>query len=222
MQIVQCREPSAKRADPPDASRPAAGKVCAGGTASLPRAWRRCAARTDRNLCAAPCARAPLDPQGDGDDLHPFAEHVATAVTMALTQLGSAGLLGFCAGIALKRATTEAAYTVGVAFVFLQVALAPRPAPPAAPGSSARAPAKPALSPRDMDPRQVLAHKGYIDVQWKRIRADLLYLVDTDGDGEITRKDVLKHVKNMLNILLYKLPSTAGFTAGLVYGFRWS
>ena len=41
---------------------------------------------------------------------------------MALTRLGSAGLLGFCAGIALKRATTEAAYTVGVAFVFLQVA----------------------------------------------------------------------------------------------------
>jgi uncharacterized membrane protein (Fun14 family) len=109
-------------------------------------------------------------------------------ITSAMTSLGSAGLLGFCAGVALKRATTEAAYTVGVAFVFLQL----------------------------------LAYKGYIDIQWKRIRDDLLYLVDTDGDGEITRADVLKYVKGFLNVLVHKLPSTAGLTAGLIYGFRWS
>jgi len=69
---------------------------------------------------------------------------------------------------------------------------------------------------------QVLAHKGYIDIKWKRIREDVLYLVDTDGDGELTRKDVLKHVRGLLNVLVYKLPSTSGFTVGLVYGFRWS
>ena len=68
----------------------------------------------------------------------------------------------------------------------------------------------------------MLAYKGYIDVQWKRIRADMLWLVDTDGDGEITRKDVLEYVRGALTILVHKLPSTAGFTAGLVYGFRWS
>lgn len=68
----------------------------------------------------------------------------------------------------------------------------------------------------------MLAYKGYIDIQWKRIRADVLYLVDTDGDGEVTRKDVLKYVKGLMNVLVFKLPSTSGFTVGLVYGFRWS
>jgi len=50
----------------------------------------------------------------------------------------------------------------------------------------------------------------------------LLYLVDTDGDGEITRKDVLAYIRTLLSVLVYKLPSTTGFTAGLVYGWRWS
>ncbi|KAJ1623789.1 hypothetical protein T492DRAFT_599301 [Pavlovales sp. CCMP2436] len=147
--------------------------------------------------CREPARGTPADPpqasrgtDGGGKDgaLDPFAERLASVITSAMMRLGSAGFLGFCAGIVLKRATTEAAYTVGVAFVFLQL----------------------------------LAYRGYIDIQWKRLREDLLYLVDTDGDGEITRKDVLAYIRTLLSVLVYKLPSTTGFTAGLVYGWRWS
>ena len=55
--------------------------------------------------------------------MDPFIERVASLITGAMTQLGSAGLMGFCTGVALKRATTEVAYTLGGAFVFLQVHL---------------------------------------------------------------------------------------------------
>lgn len=68
----------------------------------------------------------------------------------------------------------------------------------------------------------MLAYQGYIVINWGRIRAHLIHLVDVDGDGEVTHKDVLHHVRGLLGVLLHRLPSTSGFAAGLVYGFRWS
>jgi len=121
------------------------------------------------------------------DEVDPFVERLASLITGAALRLGSAGFMGFCAGVALKRATTEAAYALGGAFIFLQV----------------------------------LAWRGYVDIKWRKVYDDVVRLVDTDGDGEITRKDVLKYIKGLMSILVYKLPSTAGFTTGLYYGFYW-
>lgn len=109
-------------------------------------------------------------------------------VTNALMKLGFAGVMGFCAGVALKRASTEAAYTLGCAFIFLQG----------------------------------LAWRGYIEMKWAKIRTDLVALVDTDGDGQITRSDVMRYVKKGFSILVYQLPSTSGFSLGLMWGFNWA
>lgn len=55
---------------------------------------------------------------------------------------------------------------------------------------------------------QLAASKGYIDIQWKHVRQDLMKYVDTDGDGKITKNDVQAWAKKGLEVLKYNLPSS--------------
>mmetsp|Transcript_12857 Transcript_12857/g.43542 ORF Transcript_12857/g.43542 Transcript_12857/m.43542 type:complete len:207 (+) Transcript_12857:34-654(+) len=146
-----------------------------------------------RLQCREPVAGEPAvpptgsAPKKDDPEMDSFIDKVSGMITSAMTRLGMGGLLGFCAGVALRRATKEAAFVAGSAFIFLQV----------------------------------LAWRGYIEIKWQRIRGDVICAVDTDGDGEITAKDVKHYVRRLFGVLVYQLPSTSGFGLGLVYGFKF-
>jgi hypothetical protein len=44
--------------------------------------------------------------------------------------------------------------------------------------------------------------------------------LDTDGDGKLTVKDLQHYWKKLVVVLTYRLPSSAGFTAGIILGLR--
>ena len=41
-----------------------------------------------------------------------------------------------------------------------------------------------------------------------------------DGDGQLSRTDVQHHMSNLMTVLTYGLPSTAGFGAGFFIGIK--
>ncbi|GBG30486.1 FUN14 domain-containing protein 1 [Hondaea fermentalgiana] len=68
---------------------------------------------------------------------------------------------------------------------------------------------------------QGMQYAGYIEVRWDKIRGDLIKRVDTDGSGTVTTRDIKYYVTKVFGILKFHGPHAAGFSSGLVYGFRW-
>lgn len=50
----------------------------------------------------------------------------------------------------------------------------------------------------------------------------MITAVDPDGDGKITKQDLKILVNQLLTMLKYNLPSSAGFTGGFVLGLTCS
>eukprot|EP00928_Gymnodinium_smaydae_P070405 TRINITY_DN5424_c0_g1_i2.p1 TRINITY_DN5424_c0_g1~~TRINITY_DN5424_c0_g1_i2.p1 ORF type:complete len:244 (-),score=39.71 TRINITY_DN5424_c0_g1_i2:151-882(-) len=65
---------------------------------------------------------------------------------------------------------------------------------------------------------QVLAYRGYIQVDWRNIERDYLRLLDRDEDGRVTAGDLSRLWRVTTDVLAFNLPAGAGFTAGLAYG----
>lgn len=66
---------------------------------------------------------------------------------------------------------------------------------------------------------QYLAYTGYVDVNWRKIQRDLERVVGAD---EIRDQHGLVYswYTKTKDVLMFNLPSSAGFTAGLLYGAR--
>ena len=65
---------------------------------------------------------------------------------------------------------------------------------------------------------QGLAYQGYIQVDWRKVERDCVKLLDRDGDGEVTPKDLEIVWRQATDCLKFNLPAGAGFTAGLASG----
>merc|ERR1712228_336328 len=66
---------------------------------------------------------------------------------------------------------------------------------------------------------QTAASKGYIDLNWKKIKADTIDKMDKDGDGKLTISDAQVYWKKLKAMLTDQLPSASGFSVGFLYGF---
>jgi len=69
---------------------------------------------------------------------------------------------------------------------------------------------------------QSMAYSGYIQVDWKKIESGYKTLLDVDADGEVTTNDITRAMDKIKNVLMWNLPSGAGFTGGLYYGMGGS
>ena len=67
---------------------------------------------------------------------------------------------------------------------------------------------------------QLGAYGGYVKVEWDRVHNDVLRVLDADGDGELTEKDVSLHWDFLAEILEFNLPSASGFSGGFLLGIR--
>lgn len=68
---------------------------------------------------------------------------------------------------------------------------------------------------------QGLAYLGYISIDFAKVKQDATKLMDQDGDGELTAKDVKAIWHNIKDILMFNLPGMGGFSAGVVLGLRY-
>lgn len=67
---------------------------------------------------------------------------------------------------------------------------------------------------------QALSYSGYVHIEWDRVHKDVVKVLDVDGDGKLTEKDVHSAWEKLLEVAQFNLPSTSGFVAGLVLGLR--
>uniref|UniRef100_A0A7S2R2Q5 EF-hand domain-containing protein n=1 Tax=Eucampia antarctica TaxID=49252 RepID=A0A7S2R2Q5_9STRA len=65
---------------------------------------------------------------------------------------------------------------------------------------------------------QSAVYSGYVDVDWKKIQDDAVKSVDTDGDGELTVKDIKSYWEKVKKILTHNIPNASGFSVGFLYG----
>ncbi|GMH77463.1 hypothetical protein TrST_g9209 [Triparma strigata] len=65
---------------------------------------------------------------------------------------------------------------------------------------------------------QAAAYSGYLDVKWNKVQEDVTKLVDADGDGKLTQKDVLVYWKKIKHVMTFNLPSSGGFGVGFLLG----
>mmetsp|Transcript_17067 Transcript_17067/g.21267 ORF Transcript_17067/g.21267 Transcript_17067/m.21267 type:complete len:154 (+) Transcript_17067:96-557(+) len=65
---------------------------------------------------------------------------------------------------------------------------------------------------------QSAVYTGYVDVDWDKVKEDVIEEIDTDGDGEITTSDFLTYWRKLKKILTNKVPSASGFSLGFLYG----
>lgn len=65
---------------------------------------------------------------------------------------------------------------------------------------------------------QFANYKGYLNVNWKPVQESIINVMDHDGDGKFTKKDALLLWKKFKNIMVYQMPSSAGFSTGFAFG----
>jgi uncharacterized membrane protein (Fun14 family) len=65
---------------------------------------------------------------------------------------------------------------------------------------------------------QSMAYLGYIQIDYGKVTKDATKLVDQDGDGNLTSKDLKILWEKFKDILSYNLPSGAGFASGFFLG----
>lgn len=65
---------------------------------------------------------------------------------------------------------------------------------------------------------QSLSYFGYININYTKVSKDALRVLDADGDGKLTPKDVVFAWNNLKEILGTSLPSVASFSSGFLLG----
>ena len=65
---------------------------------------------------------------------------------------------------------------------------------------------------------QSLQYCGYIEINWAKVRKDLIGAVDSSNSGTVGVKDVRHYSLKVFKILRYKGPPAAGFGLGLYMG----
>lgn len=123
---------------------------------------------------ADPAASPAVIPSGHFDA-------VAAAKRVSVT-----AVMGYCAGMAIRRVTKDAAYVVGIGFCSLQL----------------------------------LQYYGFVTIHWNRFAAFWTQTLDVDGDGEVTWNDLKIVCKRGIRFFASGVPDAAGFTTGLLLGFR--
>ncbi|EGF83454.1 hypothetical protein BATDEDRAFT_22171 [Batrachochytrium dendrobatidis JAM81] len=68
---------------------------------------------------------------------------------------------------------------------------------------------------------QALAHTKIIQINWPRVEGMLIGKMDLDGDGKFTGKDIQIAATRLIHNLSSDMPSTAGFAAAFIIGFRY-
>ena len=68
---------------------------------------------------------------------------------------------------------------------------------------------------------QVLAHWGWISIDWKEIERDAVDTLDQDGDNQLTSNDFRILSKKFMKYFAYKLPSAAAFGSGVAIGWKF-
>lgn len=69
---------------------------------------------------------------------------------------------------------------------------------------------------------QVASSNGYIEIHWHKLEKDVIKVVDSDGDGQITPQDLKAWYKRVMKKLQQNLPSSAGFAGGFLFGLSCS
>lgn len=67
---------------------------------------------------------------------------------------------------------------------------------------------------------QLLRHRGYIDIHWDRIDADLRAQCDLNNDGTLSWEDLSAESSQWLLVMQTGLPSAMAFGTGLAVGLR--
>ena len=68
---------------------------------------------------------------------------------------------------------------------------------------------------------QVAVSTGYIDVDWTKVKDDAIKKADIDKDGKLTSNDAKEYWKKLKALLTNKIPGSAGFGLGFMYGVRY-
>ena len=63
-------------------------------------------------------------------------------------------------------------------------------------------------------------HYDLISIDWNKISMMLVQKVDIDNDGCVTENDLKVYIEKFKKIMTKDMPGSAGFTVGLVTGFR--
>ena len=67
---------------------------------------------------------------------------------------------------------------------------------------------------------QALSYYGYISISWRKVQSDLYSVVDQNNDGKVDAKDLIAFWKNFQTMMTTNLPSSSGFAAGFLLGFK--
>jgi len=68
---------------------------------------------------------------------------------------------------------------------------------------------------------QLLAYKGYISINYKKVAGDVEAKLDRNGDGKFDASDAKALLSDFLQIVRQGVPSGAGFLTGFYYGLKW-
>eukprot|EP01024_Parvocaulis_polyphysoides_P063424 TRINITY_DN731_c0_g1_i1.p1 TRINITY_DN731_c0_g1~~TRINITY_DN731_c0_g1_i1.p1 ORF type:complete len:173 (-),score=22.21 TRINITY_DN731_c0_g1_i1:443-961(-) len=67
---------------------------------------------------------------------------------------------------------------------------------------------------------QALAYFDIIEVNWGKIEAEGITLLDQNQDGKLDQEDLKLFIKNNIGVLSVGVPSVGGFLFGLLLGLR--
>ncbi|GAX20668.1 hypothetical protein FisN_32Hh057 [Fistulifera solaris] len=68
---------------------------------------------------------------------------------------------------------------------------------------------------------QGLAHYGYVQIDWMKVKESAQKSIDTNGNGSIDAEDWKAYWKSLKKILTNKVPAAGGFSLGFLYGLRY-
>ncbi len=67
---------------------------------------------------------------------------------------------------------------------------------------------------------QSMAHLGYIEIDWIKVRDSAKKTIDSSGDGNFDATDLKAYWKSLKKILTNRVPAAGGFSVGFLYGLR--
>lgn len=67
---------------------------------------------------------------------------------------------------------------------------------------------------------QSMAHYGYIQIDWMKVKESAKKTIDSNGNGSLDSEDLKAYWKSFKAILTNKVPAAGGFSLGFLYGLR--
>ena len=69
---------------------------------------------------------------------------------------------------------------------------------------------------------QVMRYNGLItDIHWAQYEKRFTELLDADGDGRVTPADLQIHLRKLIEIMGFNVPSSAAFGTAFLVGLRY-